>query len=69
MRRYTRLIGYRSYSMRVSGITVLLYTQGLNSQTLLFGYFQYFSILFMFLSSLFRPIIFSKVDIFNHFKF
>jgi hypothetical protein len=34
----------------VSGITVLLYTQGLNSQTLLFGYFQYFSILFMFLS-------------------
>jgi hypothetical protein len=29
----------------VSGITVLLYTQGMNSQTLLFGYFQYFSIL------------------------
>jgi hypothetical protein len=26
-----RLIGYRSYSTRVSGITVLLYTQGLNS--------------------------------------
>jgi hypothetical protein len=33
----------------------------LNSQTLLFRYFQYFSILFMFLSSLFRPIIFSKI--------
>ena len=28
-----------------------------------FGYFQYFSILFMFLSSLFRPIIFSKIYI------
>jgi hypothetical protein len=62
-------IGYRSYSTRVSGITVLLYTQGLNSHTLLSGYFQYFSILFMFLSSLFRPIIFSKIYIFNHLKF
>ena len=31
----------------MSGITVLLYTQGLNSQTLLLGYFQYFSILVM----------------------
>jgi hypothetical protein len=39
----------------------LLYTQGLNLQTLLFGYFQYFSVLFMFLSSLFRPIIFQKI--------
>ena len=29
-------------------------------ETLLFGYFQYFSVLFMFLSSLFRPIIFQK---------
>ena len=36
-----------------------------------FGYrcFQYFPILFMFLSSLFRPIIFSKIYFFNHFKF
>jgi hypothetical protein len=49
----------------VGGIIVVLYTQGLNSQTLLFGYFQYFSILFMFLSSLFRPIIFSKIYIFK----
>jgi hypothetical protein len=58
MRRVARRIGYRSYSTRVSGITVLLYTQGLNSQTLLFGYFQYFSILFMFLSSFFKNIYF-----------
>jgi hypothetical protein len=59
-------IGYRSYSTRVSGITAcfIIYTHGLNSQTLLFGYFQYFSILFMFLSSLFRPIIFSNIYIF-----
>jgi hypothetical protein len=59
----------RIWADRVSGIPVLLYTQGLNSQTLLFGYFQYFSILFMFLSSFFRPIISSKIYIFNHFKF
>ena len=45
----------------LSAITVLsVYTQGLNSHTLLFGYFQYFSILFMFLSSLFRQLCFQK---------
>ena len=37
----------------MDGITVLLNTQGVISQTLLFGYFQYFSILFMFLSLVF----------------
>jgi biopolymer transport protein ExbB/TolQ len=46
----------------VNGITFLLYTQDLNSQTLLFGYFQYFYILFMFmfLPLLLWPIIFFK---------
>jgi hypothetical protein len=66
MRRVACRIGYRSYSTRVSGITVLLYTQGLNSQTLLFGYFQYFSILFMFLSSFSKIYIFKEVVISNN---
>jgi hypothetical protein len=51
--------------------TVLLYTQGLNSFTdfafQIFSIFFYF--VYMFLSSLFQPIIFSKMYIFNHFKF
>jgi hypothetical protein len=56
-------------SITISIVNLQFLLQGLNSQTLLFGYFQYFSILFMFLSSLLRPIIFSKIYIFNHFKF
>jgi hypothetical protein len=44
---------------------IYMHAQGLNSQTLLFGYFQYFSIWFMFLSADY----FSKIYIFNHFKF
>jgi hypothetical protein len=47
--------------MRVSGITVLLYaTQGLNSQILLFGYFQMFLFCLCFYLRSFGRLFFQK---------